>query len=126
MQYALLFYSDGDVVAAMEPAARKAWFDEMTGWRQALADAGVLRGGLRLAPVATATSVRRDSNEVLVTDGPFAETKEILGGFMLVDCADLDAALGWAQRCPIAQIGTVEVRPEHPDGPAASATASRS
>lgn len=115
MQYALLFYSDGDVVAAMEPVARKEWFDEMYAWRQELAVAGVLRGGLRLAPTATATSVRREGDGVLVTDGPFAETKEILGGFMLIDCADLDAALDWAKRCPISRIGTVEVRPEHPD-----------
>jgi len=87
----------------------------MNTWRKSLADAGVLRGGLRLAPSATATSVRRDGDELLVTDGPFAETKEILGGFMLIDCADLDAALAWARRCPIAKIGTVEVRPEHPE-----------
>jgi hypothetical protein len=115
MQYALLFYTDGDVAGAMEPADRQAWFAEMGAWRQALADAGILRGGLRLAPTATATSVRRDGGEILVTDGPFAETKEILGGFMLIDSADLDAALAWARRCPITQIGTVEVRPEHPE-----------
>src|SRR5262245_38577875 len=89
----------------------------MRDWRNELADAGVLRGGLRLAPSATATSVRRNGDEVLITDGPFAETKEMLGGFLLIDCTDLDAALGWAQRCPISRIGTVEVRPEHPDSP---------
>ena len=115
MQYALLFYTTEHDFAAMEPAARKAWLDEMAAWRKSLAEAGVLRGGLRLAPSATATSVRRDGGEVLVTDGPFAETKEILGGFTLIDCADLDAALGWARRCPISSAGTVEVRPEHPD-----------
>ncbi len=75
----------------------------------------MLRGGLRLAPVQTATSVRHDGDEVLITDGPFAETKEILGGFALIDVADLDAALGWAKRCPLSRAGTVEVRPQHPD-----------
>ncbi len=120
MQYALLFYTTEtfDSRPPLPPAEQQDWFAQMIAWRQSLADAGVLRGGLRLAPSATATSVRRDGGEVLVTDGPFAETKEILAGFILIDCADLDAALGWAQRCPIARIGTVEVRPEHPEGPA--------
>jgi hypothetical protein len=115
MQYALLFYTDETTFPAMPPATREAWMAEMRDWRQALADAGALRVVLRLAPTETATSVRRDGDEVLVTDGPFAETKEVLGGFMLIDCADLDAALVWAQRCPISRAGTVEVRPEHPE-----------
>lgn len=116
MQYALLFYTT-ETFDSLPPAERQDWLAQMVAWRKSLADAGVLRGGLRLAPSATATSVRRDGGEVLVTDGPFAETKEILAGFMLIDCSDLDAALTWAQRCPISRIGTVEVRPEHPEGP---------
>jgi len=114
MQYALLFYTT-ETFDSLPSAERQDWLAQMNAWRQSLADAGVLRGGLRLAPSATATSVRRDGDELLVTDGPFAETKEILGGFMLLECADLDAALAWARRCPISKIGTVEVRPEHPD-----------
>jgi hypothetical protein len=117
MQYALLFYTT-ETFDSLAPLVREDWLAQMVAWRKSLADAGVLRGALRLAPSATATSVRSDGDEVLITDGPFAETKEILGGFMLLDCADLDAALGWARRCPIARIGTVEVRPEHPEGPA--------
>jgi hypothetical protein len=117
MQYALLFYTT-ETFDSLPPAERQDWLGQMAAWRQSLADAGVLRGGLRLAPSASATSVRRDGDELLVTDGPFAETKEILAGFMLIDCADLDAALVWARRCPISRIGTVEVRPEHPEGPA--------
>ena len=74
--------------------------------------AGVFRSMLRLAPTETATSLRRNGDEVLVTDGPFAETKEILGGLALIECADLDEALAFAKRCPLARIGTVEVRPE--------------
>ena len=114
MQYALLFYTT-ETFDSLPPSERQDWLAQMNTWRKSLADAGVLRGGLRLAPSATATSVRRDGDELLVTDGPFAETKEILGGFMLLECADLDAALVWARRCQISKIGTVEVRPERPD-----------
>ena len=117
MQYALLFYTT-ETFDLLAPAARADWLAQMAAWRQSLADAGVLRGGLRLAPSSTATSLKSDGDEMLITDGPFAETKEILAGFMLIDCGDLDAALAWARRCPIARIGTVEVRPEHPEGPA--------
>jgi hypothetical protein len=123
MQYALLFYTT-ETFDSLPPTVRQDWLSQMAAWRKSLADAGVLRGGLRLAPSATATSVRRDGDEALITDGPFAETKEILAGFMLLDCADLDAALAWAQRCPISRIGTVEVRPEHPEGPVREAAAS--
>jgi hypothetical protein len=120
MQYALLFYTP-ETFEALPPAVQKDWLSQMAAWRQSLTDAGVERGALRLAPSATATSLRRDGDELLISDGPFAETKEVLAGFILVECADLDAALAYAQRCPIAQIGTVEVRPEHPDGPSAAA-----
>ena len=112
MQYALLFYNPN---RQPDPAVLRDTLDQMGHWMKSLTDAGVLRGGLRLAPVATATSVRHDGAEVLITDGPFAETKEILGGFTLIDVADLDAALGWAKRCPLSRTGTVEVRPQHPD-----------
>jgi len=113
MQYALIFYSDPASMVETLPAARRdAWFAEMNAWRGELVRAGVFRTGLRLAGVETATSLRKEGREVLVTDGPFAETKEILGGLIVVECADLDEALGWARRCPILQFGTVEVRPE--------------
>ena len=114
MQYALLYYNPPlDSVPASEREARVAeLLGDMLAWRKELEGAGVFRVGLRLAGVDTATSLRRDGNEVLVTDGPFAETKEILAGLIVVECADLDEALGWARRCPIVHIGTVEVRPE--------------
>ena len=115
MQYALLFYTP-DTFSELPPAVRQDRLAEMRAWMNSLADAGVLRGGLRLAPLAAATSVRYDGDEALITDGPFAETKEMLGGFTLIDVPDLDAALAWAKRCPLARAGTVEVRPEHPDG----------
>jgi hypothetical protein len=112
MQYALLFYNPPDALTSKPPAEREAWFKDMMAWRGELQSAGVFRTGLRLATVDTATSVRRQGRDVLVTDGPFAETKEVLGGFFLIDCADLDEALAWARKSPIVRIGTVEVRPE--------------
>jgi len=112
VQYALLFYNPD---AQPDPALLRERLTQMGQWMKALADADVLRGGLRLAPAATATSVRHDGDELLITDGPFAETKEILGGFTLIDVADLDAALAWAKRCPLSRSGTVEVRPQHPE-----------
>jgi hypothetical protein len=112
MQYALLYYTQGDPTAAMPAAERAAWYAEMLAWRDQLQSAGVFRTGLRLSGVETATSLRQQRGELLITDGPFAETKEILGGLTVIECADLDQALAWARRCPIARIGTVEVRPE--------------
>lgn len=74
-------------------------------------EAGVLVTGDALQPVSTATSVRvRDGNKV-ITDGPFAETKEQLGGYYLMDCKDLDEAISWASQIPSARFGTIEVRP---------------
>src|SRR5262245_50269427 len=115
MQYALLFYTPENF-SELPPAVRQDRLAQMRAWMKSLTDAGVMRGGLRLAPVAAATSVRHDGNEALITDGPFAETKEMLGGFTLIEVPDLDAALDWAKRCPLSRAGTVEVRPEHPEG----------
>ena len=114
MQYAFLYYSAGNPVDALPAPERDAWYAEMMAWRAELQRAGVFRTGLRLRGVDTATSLRRQGGELIVTDGPFAETKEILGGLTVVECRDLDEALAWARRCPIARIGTVEVRPEFP------------
>jgi len=112
MQYAILFYSPGNVVDSLPAAERDAWYAEMTAWREELQRAGVFRTSMRLRGVDTATSLRRQGGNMLVTDGPFAETKEILGGLAVIECSDLDQALAWARRCPIVRIGTVEVRPE--------------
>jgi hypothetical protein len=74
----------------------------------------VLKGGERLKPVATATTVRMKNGKTEVLNGPYAETREQLGGYYLIDVADLDAALSWAARCPGASYGTIEVRPIWP------------
>ena len=89
----------GQVMAAYEAFGRAA------------AEAGVLVGGEGLQPTSTATTVRVRDGETLTTDGPFAETREQLAGFYLVECADLDEAIGWAGKIPGAAIGSVEVRP---------------
>jgi hypothetical protein len=114
VQFALLFYNPphGAIPAERREAAIGEMLAEMRAWNEALQRAGVFRTGLRLAPVDAASSVRAQGGEVLVTDGPFAETKEILGGLTVLECADREEALAWARRCPLARIGTVEVRPE--------------
>ncbi len=82
--------------------------------------AGVNLGGNELAPVASATTVRVRAGETLVTDGPYAEAKEHLGGYFLLECASLDEAVDWAAKIPGAANGTVEVRPVHVDEEAGS------
>lgn len=114
MQYALLFYHPpaSEIPPAERDGTILAMLEEMRAWQAELERAGVFRTTLRLAGVEAATSLRGEGGEVIVSDGPFAETKEILGGLALIECADLDEALGWARRCPLVRIGTIEVRPE--------------
>ena len=114
MQYALLFYNPPltQIPASERESTVAQMLAEMRAWHEELTRAGVFRTMLRLAPVEAATSLRGQGGGVLVSDGPFAETKEILGGLAVLECADLDEALAWARRCPLVRIGTVEVRPE--------------
>jgi hypothetical protein len=85
-------------------AGHVAWLREMT-------DRGMFIAGARLRPVATATTVQVRSGEMLISDGPFAETKDLIGGFVLLDCADLDEAIAAAAKHPVAAYGKVEIRP---------------
>jgi len=114
MQYALLFYHPP--ATAIPEAEREATIGTMLAelrvWQQELERAGVFRTTLGLAPAEAATCLRGEGGGVLVSDGPFAETKEILGGLAILECSDLDEALRWAKRCPLVRIGTIEVRPE--------------
>ena len=114
MQYALLFYHPPATAIPVSEREEMigAMLVEMRSWQEELERAGVFRTTLGLAPVEAATSLRGQDGHVLVSDGPFAETKEILGGLAILDCADLDEALRWAKRCPLMRIGTIEVRPE--------------
>ena len=111
MQYMLLIYQNE---AAMQQAREKD-IAEMMGaygaYTKAMQDAGVFRAGDRLDRVANATTVRTENGKTKVLNGPYAEAKEQLGGYYIIDAPDLDAALSWAARCPNAQHGVMEVRP---------------
>jgi hypothetical protein len=117
MEYALLFYMDETVLPEkLSPAERDAFAAEMAAVREALERAGALRATQRLTTVDTATTQRVREGKVITTDGPFAETKESLAGFYLIECGDLEEALAWAARVPVARYGSVEVRPLGPCG----------
>jgi len=107
MKYALLIYSSS---GARKYASAASVNDDFVAYTRAVKDAGVLVAAEQLTHTDTATSVRVRGEDRLVTDGPFMETKAHLLGFYLVDVPDLDAALKWAARMPIAARGTVEVR----------------
>lgn len=113
MQYLLLIYGD----EAGMPASKEDTYKMSAAYgayTEAMQKAGVIRGGERLKPVASATTVRIADGKTKVLNGPYAETKEQLGGFYMIDVPDLDAALSWAARCPGASTGTIEVRPVWP------------
>jgi hypothetical protein len=105
MQYLLLIYTPTD--AEPDPAMHPVWMD----YTRQLQESGALVAGDALQGLDTARTVRVRDGETLVTDGPFAETREMLAGYYLVDVPDLDAALGWAARIPSVGFGSVEVRP---------------
>jgi len=110
MRYTFLLYSDPSMAANMTEedwAASKAVFGKYIG---ALKEAGVLIDTDWLHPADTATTITLAGGEKRVQDGPFAETKETLGGFFAVDVENLDEALAWAEKCPAAQYGKVEIR----------------
>jgi len=111
MEYTLLIYADQAAFETISPAQMKETQAAYHAYTEALQEAGVLRGANRLRPTQTATTVRLRSGKTEVLNGPYAETREQLGGYYLVDVADLDAALAWAARCPGASHGIVEVRP---------------
>ncbi len=111
MKYLLMIYQNESAAAS----ASKAQIEQMHGaymaYTDALVKAGVLVGGDRLHPSASATTVRVADGKKKVLNGPYAETKEQLGGYYMIDVPDLDAALSWAARCPGASTGAMEVRP---------------
>ncbi|MGI5147174.1 YciI family protein [Plantactinospora sp. CA-294935] len=111
MKYLFLIYGD-PTRDPTEPEAIQAEIDAYWGYDKLLADAGALLDSQALQGTETATTVQvgGDGGHT-VTDGPFAETREILGGYYLVDLPDLDAAIGWAARCPGALRGKIEIRP---------------
>src|SRR5262245_52287937 len=124
MRYALLIYSDSDQWQkeyADQPEGTE--MQEYMAYSQLLIDRGAMAGGEPLDPTTSATTIRLRGGQRLVTDGPFAETKEALGGFYVIDARDLDEAIELAAKCPGARTGSVEVRPvmAMPDAAAQSA-----
>jgi hypothetical protein len=114
MQHLLMIYGDEAKMMANPPEAVKEITAAYAAYTEALQKAGVWVGGNRLRPTSTATIVRERDGKASVLNGPYAETKEQLAGYYLIDVPDLDAALSWASKCPAAKHGTMEVRPIWP------------
>ena len=107
MEYLLMIYADEDKLPEMTQAMRA----EYQALNAEMQTKGAFLGANRLHPPTTATTIKVRQDQVLTTDGPFAETKEHLAGYYLLECQDLDEALAWAKRLPVARLGTIEVRP---------------
>jgi hypothetical protein len=111
MQYLLLIHDDESQWGDMPEDARNAIYAEYGQYTQELESRGLLVGANQLQPSSTATVVHVEDGKTLTTDGPFAETKEVLGGYYLIDVDTLDEALEWAAKVPTARHGHIEVRP---------------
>ena len=120
MQYMILIYDNEAAYANASEADMGKVYEAYMAYSKALVDAKAFVSGASLKPVATATTVRVRNGKTVTTDGPFAETKEQLGGYYIIECATLDEAVKWAAKCPDAKNGSIEVRPlgviSAPDG----------
>ena len=115
MNYALLFYlSPDEFRARTDPEKREAYWGSFMPYMKALRDAGVVVSGAGLEPPGSATTLKLQDGQRQVQDGPYADTKEQLGGFFIINVPDIDAALEWAARYPAGPGGWVEVRPTLP------------
>jgi hypothetical protein len=114
MQYLALIHADEEAWLALDEAARQEAYDGYRRLGEEAQAAGVLVDGAELAPTSAATTVRVREGQTLVSDGPYAEVKESLGGYFLFECDSIDEAVRWASRIPAASTGgAVEVRPVH-------------
>ncbi|MEM7029072.1 MAG: YciI family protein [Chloroflexota bacterium] len=111
MKYLLMTYGDESAAANIPQEAMQEVMAEYLAYTQDIQKSGVRLSGEALQPTATATTVRVRDGEKVTTHGPFAETKEQLGGYYLIECENLDEAIEWAAKCPAAKFGSVEVRP---------------
>jgi hypothetical protein len=111
MKYILLIHDEEKALEQMSESEMNALMAEYRKFSESIQSSGHYLAGAQLQPVSTATSVRVRDGKRLVTDGPFAETREQLGGYYLVEAKDLDEAIALAARIPSAQMGTIEVRP---------------
>ena len=115
MQFALLIYESPEAFAARNNDETDAYLGSWRAYHKALVEAGIFVGGNPLRGPETGTTVRLKEGKRHVQDGPFADTKEQLGGFIILELPSVDAALDWAARCPAASAGAVEVRPLSPE-----------
>ena len=115
MQFALLIFETPEHFAARNSAENDSYLGAWRAYHKAILEAGIYVGGDPLQPSETATTVRLKDGKRRVQDGPFADTKEQLGGFTILELPSLDEALEWAARCPAASAGAVEVRPVSPE-----------
>jgi hypothetical protein len=111
MQYILMLYVNEAGWTKLTKAEQEQGVAAYRAYTEALTKAGVLIGSNRLQPTSAATTVRVANGKSQVLDGPYADSKEQLGGYYMIDVADLDAAIAWAARCPTTSHGVVEVRP---------------
>jgi hypothetical protein len=111
MKYLLLIYGNEKMTASMTPDSMKQMHGAYVAYTTALRDSGKYVAGEALESTPAATSIRGAGSAAQVIDGPFAETREQLAGFYMIDAPDLDGAIEWARRCPGTERGTVEVRP---------------
>lgn len=111
MQFALLIFEPPEAFAARNADEKDAYLGAWRAYHKAIAEAGIFVGGSPLRAPETGTTVRLKEGKRHVQDGPFADAKEQLGGFTILELPSLDEALEWAARCPAASIGAVEVRP---------------
>jgi hypothetical protein len=116
MKYLCLIYDDEQTMAGMSKADGDAFMNDYFTFTDDIKKSGHYRAGEALQPIKTATSVRVRNGKLSTTDGPFAETKEQLGGFYMIDAKDLNEAIQIAGKIPSARTGTVEVRPVHEFG----------
>lgn len=115
MRYMMLIHHDE---TALANAPQKELWADYAAFNEALAKAGAgMSAGERLQPASAATTIRTDDGKTEVLDGPYADTKEQLAGYFLIDVADLDEAIAWARRCPSSRYGSIEIRPLAPTYP---------
>ena len=111
MQYMLLIHADQDAWGKMPKLQQEQGMAAYMAYGEALKKAGVLRGDNRLQPTSFSSTVKIRDGKTKVQNGPYAESTEQIGGYYLLEVADIDAALSWAAKCPGAHHGTIEVRP---------------
>ena len=115
MQYMALIYADEGTWDGLSDDERTSIYDRYRSLADDARAAGVMQGGDELGPTRDATTVRVRDGQTLVVDGPYAEAKEALGGYFLLECSSIDEAVGWAARIPAVEHGAVEVRPVYFD-----------